>query len=68
MPSVPYQNPFVQYAGFEFNYNDAFVSCLGQYGVGGSSITTSSFNTLSVSSLTPATSTDHLMTQTSPRS
>ena len=55
MPSVPYQNPYVQYAGFEFNYNDAFVDCLAQYGVGGSSITISSFNTLSVSSLRAST-------------
>jgi len=52
MPGVPYANPFVEYAGFQFNYNDAFLDCASQYGFGGSTLTISSFNTASVSSLT----------------
>jgi hypothetical protein len=48
MPGVPYANPFVEYAGFQFNYNDAFLDCASQYNLGGA---ISSFNTASVSSL-----------------
>ena len=48
MPGVPYANPYVEYAGFQFNYNDAFLSCASEYNVGGA---ISSFNTASVSSL-----------------
>jgi len=52
MPGVPYANPYVEYAGFQFNYNSAFLDCASQYGLGGSTLTISSFNTASVSSLT----------------
>jgi hypothetical protein len=48
MPGVPYANPYVEYAGFQFNYNDAFLDCASQYNLGGA---ISSFNTASVSSL-----------------
>lgn len=48
MPGVPYANPYVEYAGFQFNYNDAFLSCASEYNVGGA---ISSFNTASISSL-----------------
>ena len=53
MPGVPYLNPFVQYAGFQFNYNAAFVSCAQEYGLQSTSaLAISSFNTASISSLT----------------
>lgn len=54
MPGVPYLNPYVQYAGFQFNYNSAFLSCCTEYSVGTSTIASaiSSFNTASISSLT----------------
>jgi hypothetical protein len=54
MPGVPYLNPFVQYAGFQFDYNSAFLSCCTEYAVGTSTIASaiSSFNTASISSLT----------------
>lgn len=51
MPNIPYSNPNVEWAGINFNYNDAFLSCASQYGFGGSTLTISSFNTASVSSL-----------------
>ena len=47
MPNIPYSNPNVEWAGINFNYNDAFLSCASQYNIGA----ISSFNTASVSSL-----------------
>jgi hypothetical protein len=48
MPNIPYSNPFVEWAGMNFNYNDAFLDCASQYNLGGA---ISSFNTASISSL-----------------